>query len=394
MTIDEILASALIFPGLGKGHRRGTDSTIVNRLPILRFLPRGFRAHFVAMCGEFTGTFLFLFFAFSGTQVANNQIQAPADVNQGSNPAQLLYISLVFGFSLAANAWVFFRVSGGLFNPAVTFGLCLVGALDCVRGALIAITQIMGAITAAAVVSALFLGTLSVRTTLSAGTSVSRGLFIEMFLTAQLVFTIFMLAAEKHKATFIAPVGIGLSLFIAELSGVYYTGGSLNPARSLAPDVVLHKFDHYHWIYWLGPILGAVLASGFYWLMKKLEYETANPGQDFNQEEKEHFDPNVHKSAPGVSFGPSEVLPHEKHEGSDNMTERTADTEYYDPVGAKASPGSHTAGMGSHSAGQKIVKGSRKNDGRSPAQEISGTTIGESSSAYAAGPSIESGHHT
>lgn len=128
--------------------------------------------------------------------------------------------------------------------------------------------------------------------------------------------------------------------------------------------------------------------------MKKLEYETANPGQDFNQEEKEHFDPNVHKSAPGVSFGPSEVLPHEKHEGSDNMTERTADTEYYDPVGAKASPGSHTAGMGSHSAGQKIVKGSRKNDGRSPAQEISGTTIGESSSAYAAGPSIESGHHT
>jgi glycerol uptake facilitator-like aquaporin len=39
------------------------------------------------------------------------------------------------------------------------------------------------------------------------GTSVVQGLFIEMFLTAQLVFTIFMLAAEKHKGTFIAPVG-------------------------------------------------------------------------------------------------------------------------------------------------------------------------------------------
>ncbi len=173
------------------------------------------------MCGEFAGTFLFLFFAFSGTQVANNQIQAPVDVNQGSNPAQLLYISLAFGFSLAANAWVFFRVSGGLFNPAVTLGLCLVGELNYVRGALIAVTQIMGGITAAAVVSALFPGPLSVRTTLSAGTSVSRGLFIEMFLTTQLVFTIFMLAAEKHKATFIAPIGIGLSLFIAELSGMF-----------------------------------------------------------------------------------------------------------------------------------------------------------------------------
>jgi len=40
-----------------------------------------------------------------------------------------------------------------------------------------------------------------------------------MFLTAELVFTIFMLAAEKHRGTFIAPIGIGLSLFIAELTG-------------------------------------------------------------------------------------------------------------------------------------------------------------------------------
>ena len=51
---------------------------------------------------------------------------------------------------------------------------------------------------------------------------------IEMFLTAQLVITIFLLAAEKHKGTFLAPIGIGLSLFIAELSGVYFTGGKLS----------------------------------------------------------------------------------------------------------------------------------------------------------------------
>ena len=56
-----------------------------------------------------------------------------------------------------------------------------------------------------------------------------------------------MLAAEKHKGTFIAPVGIGLSLFIAELVGVYFTGGSLNPARSFGPQVVIRSFDHYHW---------------------------------------------------------------------------------------------------------------------------------------------------
>jgi len=58
-----------------------------------------------------------------------------------------------------------------------------------------------------------------------------------------------MLAKEKHRATFIAPVGIGLALFIAELAGVYYTGGSLNPARSFGPCVVTGEFDSEHWIY-------------------------------------------------------------------------------------------------------------------------------------------------
>lgn len=54
---------------------------------------------------------------------------------------------------------------------------------------------------------------------------------------------------QKHKATYIAPIGIGLALFIAELAGVNFTGGSLNPARALGPDVVSTSFTSYHWIY-------------------------------------------------------------------------------------------------------------------------------------------------
>lgn len=113
--------------------------------------------------------------------------------------------------------WVFFRISGGLFNPAVTLGMMLVGALTYRRGLLIIISQVLGAIAASGVVLAMLPSPLNIRTSLGGGTTIAQGLFIEMFLTAQLVFTIFMLAAEKHRATFIAPVGIGLSLFIAEL---------------------------------------------------------------------------------------------------------------------------------------------------------------------------------
>ena len=53
-----------------------------------------------------------------------------------------------------------------------------------------------------------------------------------MFLTAELIFTIFLLAAEKHRATFLAPIGIGLSLFIAHLAGVRFTGGECVLAQS------------------------------------------------------------------------------------------------------------------------------------------------------------------
>lgn len=85
------------------------------RLPFADRLNDTARNHFVACSGEFIGTFFFLFFALSGTQVANTA-RNPDDVNELS---RLLYISVVFGFSLAVNAWVWFRVSGGLFNPAV-----------------------------------------------------------------------------------------------------------------------------------------------------------------------------------------------------------------------------------------------------------------------------------
>jgi len=95
-----------------------------NRLPGFEWLPNRVRNHFIAMMGEFSGTFLFLFFAFSATQVANaatagGNSSGDGSLTQTPNTSSLLFISLAFGFSLAVNAWVFFRISGGLFNPAV-----------------------------------------------------------------------------------------------------------------------------------------------------------------------------------------------------------------------------------------------------------------------------------
>lgn len=98
----------------------------------------------------------------------------------------------------------------------------LVGGLPAMRALLVLVAQILGGICAAAVVSCLFPGPLNVETGLGGGASIVQGLFIEMFLTAQLVFVIIMLAVVKHRSTFLAPVGIGLAFFLAELCGMYW----------------------------------------------------------------------------------------------------------------------------------------------------------------------------
>lgn len=100
---------------------------------------------------------------------------------------------------------------------------------------------------------------------------------------------------------------------------MYFTGGSLNPARSFGPAAVNRNFEGYHWIYWLGPLLGALLSAGFFKFIKMLEYETANPDQDA-QESPAHADPRFdHTYAGGsdtVATSPEHTMAAEKFEGT------------------------------------------------------------------------------
>ena len=81
----------------------------------IAFMSHTQRTHLIAMIGEFVGTTLFLWFGFSGAQVANTV--TPAGTTDAS---QIFYLALIFGFSLMVNVWIFYRISGGVFNPAVS----------------------------------------------------------------------------------------------------------------------------------------------------------------------------------------------------------------------------------------------------------------------------------
>ncbi|CCU74754.1 Aquaporin 1 [Blumeria hordei DH14] len=236
-----------------------------------------FRNHVIAAIGEFLGTTLFLFYGFLAAQIINSK---PDNLSDAPSLLQLIFVASAFGVSGAVNVWLFYRVSGGHLNPAITIGLTLIGAVPVTRALLLVSVQLLGGILAASLVLAVTPGSLNVQTALGNATSVKQGFFLEMILTATLVLTVFMLAVEKHRTTPLAPLGIGLILFLDVLLAAQFSGGSLNPARSFGPAVVELNFATYHWIYWFGPIAGAVLAAAIFKVLKFLAYETAVAGQD------------------------------------------------------------------------------------------------------------------
>lgn len=226
---------------------------------------------------EFIGTTFFILLGLGGIQAASAEDEMSSVTNRID---QVLYIATCMGFSLLVSAWLFFRDTGGLFNPNVSLGLVLVGVIQPVRFVLYCIAQLIGAIVGAALVYALTPGPLSVNTFIQKDINHAQAVFIEMFATSALVLAVLMLAAEKHQATPFAPIGIGLTLFSGHLFAAYYTGAAMNSARSFGPAVVTGFPFRHHWVYWVGPFLGSLLGAGLYTLIKYLRCWTLNPDQD------------------------------------------------------------------------------------------------------------------
>ncbi|CAH7669702.1 aquaporin-like protein [Phakopsora pachyrhizi] len=238
----------------------------------------------------YSGTLLFLLMGLGGIQAAAVSTEAAQaesatrSTNQVASVEQLLYISTSMGLALLAAAWTFFRVSGSVFNPNVAIALVLTGALSPMRFVLYVIAEISGAIAASAILKGVLPGKFSVSNSLGAGTKPWQGVLIEAFLTCALTLTVLLVAVEKHRATPFAPVAIGMVLFAAHLLGVVFTGAAMNSARAFGPAVV-DGFVEEHWVYWVGPSFGALMATAVYIFLKGVDYYALTPKQDSDQVE-------------------------------------------------------------------------------------------------------------
>lgn len=151
----------------------------------------------------------------------------------------------------------------------------MIRAITPLQALLNIIVQLLAAICAAALVSALTPGPLLVANGLASNVSRSRGVFIEAFLTAQFVLAVFLLCRPPRPHPF-AAAGVALSLFMAHMTGINFTGTGVNPARTLGPDVVNGKFAASTWVYYIGPILGALIAAVVFALLRFLN-RSSNP---------------------------------------------------------------------------------------------------------------------
>lgn len=242
------------------------------------------REDFKAASVEFIGTNVFLLLLLGAVQSSDLSVIAEHGEEHArtAHPSldHIIFISTAAGVSLLGSAWMFYRITGGLFNPAVSLATFLIGEIGWVRFLLYVLAQILGAISAAGLVAALMPGPFTPINRLGDNVNLAQGLFIEVFATTVLLLAILMLAAEKHKATPIAPIGISMTLFAIHLWAVPLTGASMNPARSFGPAVITgFKGNSHHWIYWVGPFLGTFLAVGFYAWLKHTKYWTINPDQ-------------------------------------------------------------------------------------------------------------------
>ncbi|XP_060108420.1 aquaporin-2-like [Heteronotia binoei] len=208
-----------------------------------------------AVLAEFLATLIFIFF---GLGSALNWPVAPPNV---------LQISMAFGLAIATMVQAVGHVSGAHINPAVTVA-CLVGShVSFLRAVFYVVAQILGAVTGAALLHQLtpphIRGSLAINRVHNNTTS-GQAVTMELFLTFQLVLCIFASTDDRRSDNLGSPaLSIGFSVTLGHLLGIYYTGCSMNPARSFGPAVIVGDFDG-HWVFWLGPMVGAVVASLIY----------------------------------------------------------------------------------------------------------------------------------
>lgn len=243
-----------------KDAKQGESARLQTAASTLSF--RNVAAEFIAMT-------LFVFFGCGSAM----------SIAKEEGSAWVLQVSLTFGFAITVLAYAVGHYSGAQINCAVTFGLVIYGHIGVVQGLLNFLGQMVGSVLGAILLKAMYpasqdktggLGTNGVQQ----GWSSTGALIGEFFGTFLLMYVVFETAVNSMAAanSSVAPLAIGLAVFLAHSVLIPVDGCSINPTRSFGPALV-EAFSGSSgafkdmWIFWLGPLVGSAAATGVYALM-------------------------------------------------------------------------------------------------------------------------------
>lgn len=167
-------------------------------------------------------------------------------------------IALTFGLVIMVMIYSVGEISGAHFNPAVTLGFWMAGTFPGRQVVLYVLSQLVGALLGSVLLRLLFPGHTTLGATVPIG-SITQSFVLEVVLTFLLMFVIINVATGSKEQGIMAGAAIGATVGLAALFGGPISGASMNPARSLAPALILWQFEA-QWIYLLAPCLGAGLA--------------------------------------------------------------------------------------------------------------------------------------
>lgn len=206
---------------------------------------------------ELVGTFAF-FFIGAGAIVTNTF---------SNGAVGLLGIALAHGLILAIMISTFGATSGGHFNPAVTIGFLVTRRIKPDLAVLYIIAQLVGGTLSGLALRAVFVESVWSKThigtpALAPGVSVGAAILLEAILTFFLLLAIFGTAVDP-RAPKIGGFGIGLTVGVDIFVGGPVTGAAMNPARAFGPALASGFWDN-QLVYWVGPIIGAVIAALLY----------------------------------------------------------------------------------------------------------------------------------
>jgi aquaporin TIP len=198
---------------------------------------------------EFVGAFTLIFIGGGAGIISHSDIVA---------------IGLANGLAIGVMVSNLGHISGGHFNPAITLAFVVTRRISLMLAAVYWFVQLLGAVCAAFILRYLFTQFFVKATAPAPHTSDGKALVLEAIMTVFLVFAVWATAVDPRGAfKSIAGLAIGLTITIDVFVGGPVTGAAMNPARAFGPELAGNTWSGW-WIYWVGPILGALFAALVY----------------------------------------------------------------------------------------------------------------------------------